>query len=164
MLFGLQLCERILLVTENLIMALQNESMSAAEAQEIADLAFDTLKDMRNDDAFKLFSNCYLESIHEKTNTEEASLPRKCKAPRCANVGEGENFHSATIEEHYHQKYLKVLNGAIAGIEERFNQPGYFIYKHLRSLLIKNSKAQSKKIIQVKSKKCFPSMEMTFRK
>ena len=50
--FGLKLCERILLITDNLSMTLQKESMSAAEAQEIAKLTVDTLKGMRNDDAF----------------------------------------------------------------------------------------------------------------
>ena len=57
MLFGLKVCERILLITDNLSMTLQKESVSAPEAQEIAKLTVDTLKDIRNDDVFKLFSN-----------------------------------------------------------------------------------------------------------
>ena len=101
MLFGLKLCERILLITDNLSMTLQKESMSAAEAQEIAKLTVDILKGMRNDDASKLFFQL-VELICEKTATEEASLPRKRKAPRHLEVGEGESYHSATIEEHYH--------------------------------------------------------------
>ena len=84
-LFGLKLCERIPLITDNLSMTLQKESMSAAEAQVIAKLTVDTLKGMRNDDAFKLFFQL-VESICEKTDTEEASLPRKRKAPRCLEV------------------------------------------------------------------------------
>ena len=36
LLFGLKLCERILKITDNLSMALQTESLSAAEAQSIA--------------------------------------------------------------------------------------------------------------------------------
>ena len=57
MLFGLKLCERILLITDNLRMTLQKESMSPSEVHEIAKLTVDTLNGMRNDDAFKLFSN-----------------------------------------------------------------------------------------------------------
>ena len=133
MLFGLKLCESILLITDNLSMTLQKESMSAAEAQEIAQLTVDV---------FKLFFQL-VESIHEKTDTEEeASLPRKCKAPRRLEVGKGENYHSATIEEHYRQKYFEALDLAITGIEERFNQPGYDMYKHLESLLLKAAKQE----------------------
>ena len=117
LLFGLKLCERILLITDNLSMTLQKESMSAAEAQEIAQLTVDTLKGMRNDDAFKLFFQL-VESICERTNTEEAILPRKRKAPRRLEVGEGEGHHSATVEEHYRQKYFEALDLAINGIQE----------------------------------------------
>ena len=115
--------------------------MSAAEAQEIAKLTVDTLKGMRNDDAFKLFFQL-VESIHEKNDTEEVSLPRKCKAPKHLEVGEGESYHSATLEEHYRQNYFEALDLAITGIKERFNQPGYAIYEHLESLLLKAAKQE----------------------
>ena len=61
---------------------------------------------MRNDDAFKLFFQL-VESICGKTDTEEASLPKKRKAPRRLEVGEGESYHSATIEKHCRQKYFE---------------------------------------------------------
>ena len=57
MFFGLKLCERILLITDNLSMTFQKGSMSVAEAQDIAKLTVDTLKGMRNDNVFKLFSD-----------------------------------------------------------------------------------------------------------
>ena len=115
--------------------------MSAAEAQEIAKLTVDILKGMRNDDASKLFFQL-VESICEKTHTEEANLPRKHKVPRRLEVGKGESYHSATIEEHYRQNYLEALDLAITGIEERFNQPGYAIYKTLRISSFESSKAR----------------------
>ena len=64
LLFGLKLCERILLITDNLSMTLQKESMSAAEAEEIAKLTVDTLKGMINDNALMLFFRL-LESLRE---------------------------------------------------------------------------------------------------
>ena len=112
--------------------------MSATEAQEIAQLIVDTLKGMRNDDAFKQL----VESICERTDTEEAILPRKRKAPRRLEVGKGEGHYSATVEEHYRQKYFEALDLAINGIQERFNQPGYAIYKQLESLLLKAAKQE----------------------
>ena len=77
-------------------MTLQNESMSAAEAQEIAKLTVDTLKGIRNDDSFKLFFQL-IESLREKTDTEEPILPRKRKAFWHLEVGEGEGYHSSTV-------------------------------------------------------------------
>ena len=65
LLFGLKLCERILLIAGNLSMTLEKESMSAAEAQETAKLTVDTLKGMRNDNALMLFFQL-LESLCEK--------------------------------------------------------------------------------------------------
>ena len=47
-LFGLHLCERILKMTDNLSKTLQNESLSAAEAQRIARQAVTTLKSLRS--------------------------------------------------------------------------------------------------------------------
>ena len=52
--------------------------MSAAVAQEIAKLTVDYLKGMRNDDVFMFFFQL-LESLQEKTDTEEATLPRRIK-------------------------------------------------------------------------------------
>ena len=63
-------------------MTLQKGSMSAAEAQGISKLIVDTLKGMRNDDACKLFFQL-VETIHIKTDTEEATLPRRRKIPKC---------------------------------------------------------------------------------
>ena len=51
-LFGLKLCERI---SDNLSATLQNQTLSAAEAQSIAQMTIRTLQSMRSDEAFKLF-------------------------------------------------------------------------------------------------------------
>lgn len=48
LLFGLKLCEWILKITDRLSGTLQKESLSAAEAQDIAALTVKTLKDMED--------------------------------------------------------------------------------------------------------------------
>ena len=63
---------------------------------------------MRNDDVFKLFFEL-VESIREKIDTEEASLPRKRKAPRRLEAREGESYHSATIESIIVKNAMKLL-------------------------------------------------------
>ena len=126
LLFGLQLSMKIL--TDNLRKTLQKQSMSAAEGQFVAE-------SMRTDEDFTAFfdvCNCF----RERTNTNLPILPQKRKAPRRFEIGTGEETHSATVEDHYCQAYFEVLDLAIAGISNRFNQPGYAIYNSLESLLV----------------------------
>ena len=59
---GLQLCERILLITDNLSMTLEKGSMFAAEAQEIAKLNVDTLKGMKN--LMMIYISCFSNLYH----------------------------------------------------------------------------------------------------
>ena len=135
LLFGLHLCERILKITDNLSKTLQTKSLSASEAQGIAKYTVQTLKGMRKD-MFELFFK-HVEYLRERTDTEEPSLPRKRKAPKHIEVGEGDGYHSPTIEDHYRQCYFEALDLAISSIQERFDQPGYVIYQNLEELLLK---------------------------
>ena len=77
LLFGLKLCERILKITDNLSKTLQKQSLSAAEAQTIAEMTVKTLKGIRTDEAFELFFQL-LERIRDSTDTEEPSQYTRC--------------------------------------------------------------------------------------
>ena len=129
LLFGLQLK-----ITDNLSRTLQKQSMSAAEGQSVAELTVKTLKSMRTDENFTFFALC--NCFRECTNTNLPVLPRKKKAPRRFEIGTEEGSHSATVEDHYRRGYFEVLDLAIAGISDRFNQLGYAIYNNLESLLV----------------------------
>lgn len=135
-LFGLKLCERILLVTDNLSKTLQNQSMTAAEGQVIAMLTIQTLEKMRNEDTFKLFFQ-RLEQLRVFTDSEDPTLPRRKRAPKRLEVGDGIGYHATTVEEHYRIQYYEVLDLAISGIKKRFDQPGYAMYKNVEQLLVK---------------------------
>ena len=134
--FGLQLCKRILLITDNLSKTLQKQSLSAAEGQEVVKLTLQTLKDMRSVDSFDLFFSL-VEKVRQQTGCDEPVLPRKRKAPKHLEVGSAERFHSTSVEEHYRQLYFEALDLVITGITDRFDQPGYVIYKNLEGLLVK---------------------------
>ena len=67
----------------------------------------------------------------------EPSLPRKRKASCRFEIYDGEGYHSLTVEEHYCTMYFEALDYAVSGIKERFDQPGYEIYKNLEGLLVK---------------------------
>lgn len=149
-LFGLQLCGRILMITDNLSKSLQTESMSAAEGQALAMLTVKTLEKMRNEDDYKLFFE-RLEILRAHTDTEEPCVPRRKRAPRRIEIGEGPGYHSASVEEHYRAQYYEVLDLAISSIKDRFDQPGYAAYKSVEELLMKaaNSKDYSAELQKV---------------
>ena len=109
LLFGLDLCERILKITDNLNKIIQNESMSASEAQSTANQTVLTLKGMRNDTMFDLFYQ-HVDFLHQRTVTEGPFLPRKRKAPRWFEVREGEDYYSPLVEEYYRKLYHEALN------------------------------------------------------
>ena len=136
LLFGLHLSMKILKITDNLSRNLQTRSMSAPEGQSVAELSVKTLQLMRNDESFDAFFrlvNCF----REQTGTSSPKLPRKRKVPSRFEVGEGkESYNDSSIEDHYRRLYFEVLDLAVTGISQRFNQPGYSIYKNLENLLV----------------------------
>ena len=133
LLFGLKLCERILKVTDNLSKTLQQSSLSAANAQHIASLTVTTLCKMRTDGAFQAIS-ALVESLGTSVGAEQPSLPRKRKVPRRIDNGSGE-----TVEEHYRLQYFEAVDLAVQSINDRFNQPGYAVYRNLEELLLKGA-------------------------
>ena len=157
LLFGFKLCERILKITDNLNRTLQKQSLSAVQAQTIADLTVKTLKGMRTDEAFDLFFKL-VQQLSDKTNTAEPSLPRKRKAPKHFEVGDGDRNHSPTVMEYYRRQYFEALDLATSSIHDRFDQPGYAVYKNLEALLFK---AANKRNILLSFNKSFPPMETT---
>ena len=121
---GLHLWEITLKITDYLSKTIQNDSMSASEAQSTAQQTVLKLEGMRNDTVFDLFSQ-HADSLHH-TVTEEPSLPRKRKAPRQFEVGEGEVYHSQTVEEYSRKFYYEALDSAVSCLLEGFNKPGLY--------------------------------------
>jgi len=52
-------------------------------------------------------------------------------------IGDGKSYHALTVEEHYRTMYFEALDFSLSSIKERFDQPGYRIYKNLEGLLVK---------------------------
>ena len=85
---------------------------------------------MRTDKAFVLF----LEIVKcdcDRLDTDQPTLARKRKAPKCFEVGEGDRYHSPTVQDYFRMIYYEALDLAVSSIQERFNQPGYAIYSNL---------------------------------
>ena len=138
LLFGLKLCEQVLKMTDNLSRTLQKPSLSAAEAQHIASLTVTTLSQMRTDAAFMAFFGL-VECLRTSAEVEQPSLPRKRRVPRRIDDGATRGHFSETVEEHYRLQYFEAIDLAVASIKDRFDQPGYAIYRNLEELLIKGA-------------------------
>ena len=63
-------------------------------------------------------------------------LPCKRRAPQRYEVGSAEGSHSTTVKDLYRCQYYEVLDIAITSITNRFDQPGYAMYKNLEGLLV----------------------------
>ena len=85
LLFGLELSNKILCITDNLSKALQSQSMTAAEGQKVAELSVQTLKSMRTDECFTTFFR-FVNKLRQNNGVAEAVLPRARKAPHRFDV------------------------------------------------------------------------------
>ena len=115
LLFGLKLCERVLKETDNLSKTLQLQSLSADESQCLEEMTCLTLRGMKTEQAFDLFFQ-RLELLLHQASVAEPSLPRSRKLPKWLEYGDGEAFHSSTVEEHYRRKYFEVLDLEVCSI------------------------------------------------
>ena len=79
----------ILRHADNLSKTLQSSTISAPEGQRVAQLTVTVLENMRTSEAFSLL----WESFKRKSSVleiEEPSLPRRRRAPRRYEIGDGE--------------------------------------------------------------------------
>ena len=133
-LFGLCLGDWILRHTDNLSKTLQSPSLSAADNQQLAQLICNTLDCLRNQELFSLLWD-KVSGMQEKLQIDQAMLPRRHKAPRQFEVGDGQGTFTETVEDYFRAKYYVVIDAALACIRQRLNQPGYQTYHCLENLL-----------------------------
>ena len=139
--FGSMLCELVLKHTDNLSRTLQHASMSAAEGQHITAMTVATLNSMRSDDQFDLFWDLVVLKA-EELGVDEPKLPRKRKLPHRYDDGSSSGDFPSTPKAHFKPAYFEAIDLITNCIQERFDQPGYQIYRSLETLLVKASKRE----------------------
>ena len=77
--------------------------------------------------------------VIERTGVDGPVLPRKRNAPIRYDDGNGQSYHSPTVDEHYRVEYFEAIDLAINSIQYRFDQPGYTIYRNLEAMLLNAS-------------------------
>nr|XP_011435340.2 zinc finger MYM-type protein 1-like [Crassostrea gigas] len=136
-LFGVSLGYEILRHTDNLSRTLQKKDLSAAEGQHITELSLTTLSEMRNKDSFDTF----WESLNNKLDdldVSEPRLPRRRKMPKRLETGNAPPEFATSEKELYKQMYYKALDLVMSCVKERFDQPGFRVYRHLEDVLLKS--------------------------
>lgn len=141
-LFGCLLGELVLQHTDNLSKTLQNQSLSAAEGQQSANLTVKTLQSIRTDQMFDLFWEKATMSA-DKLSLDPPSLPRKRRCPSRFETGLAEPEYHDSPKSLFKASYFEALDFVTTSIKERFNQPGYEIYINLQELLTKAAKGES---------------------
>ena len=141
--WGVTLGELILRHTDNLSHTLQKADISAAEGQKIAGLTVKTLQSLRTDSNFQLFwEKITREADQQQVN--EPSLPRRRKTPRRFESGntDGYSFASTPVD-HYRWVYYEAIDLITTCINNRFDQPGYKIYRNIEDLLLKAANTEN---------------------
>ena len=101
-----------------------------------------TLTKIRTDQSFHLFFTL-VKNLSQSLNVEEPVLPRKRKVPRHFDDGRANNsFFSEAVEDWYRVAYFEALDLVIEAIKDRFDQPGYAIYRNLEELLVKGASGE----------------------
>ena len=137
-LFGLLLGSLLLRHGDNLSKTLQHKTMSSAEGQHLAKLTVDVLKSLRVNNKFALFYEKVL-LYQQKLGINPPALPRKRRAPRRLEVGTSADDHPSSVEDHYRRAHYEALDVVIQAIADRFDQPGYQVYRNLEELILKAS-------------------------
>ncbi len=75
-------------------------------------------------------------------DVDDPQLPRQRKRPRRYDDGASADF-PITVEDMYRRVYFEVLDLITETIKNRFDQPGYKMYRHLEELLMKASKKEN---------------------
>lgn len=134
-LFGVMLGEKVLMYADNLSRTLQQKDLSAAEGQVAAKLTLQRLANLRKDQEFEKFWVTMLDKASVE-NVDQPVLPRKRRVPPSREVGVSDGENPATPKDHYRRIYFEALDVIMATITERFDQPGYLVYKDLQTLLL----------------------------
>lgn len=83
--------------------------------------------------------------LQEQLDVGEPVLPRRRKTPRRYEIGAGDGTFPDTPKQFFRQHYFEVLDLVVNFIKQRFNQPGYGVYRHLEDLLLKAARCEDYK-------------------
>ena len=116
-------------------------NISAAEGQKLASMTITTLLQCRSDVAYDLFWK-RIEESGRSLDISEPALPRRRKLPRRLDEGsDGTTFQNP--KDYYRKRYFEAIDFIVSSIQDRFDQPGYRMYKNVENLIINTIKREN---------------------
>lgn len=140
--FGVVLGRMILGHTDNLSKSLQVKTLSAAEGQKQAKLTTQTLQSIRSDEMYELFW-LKVTKLAEDLDADPPILPRRRKRPKKYDQGSAEPEYPESPKASFRASYFEALDLAINSIVQRFDQPGFEVYRNLQEIVIKAARRQN---------------------
>lgn len=139
--YAINLAELILRHSDNLSRTLQKTNISAAEGQDVASLTVKTLLSSRSEEKFACFWK-YINhlAIAKDLEVDDPKLPRRRKRPKRYESGLAEAEFPTSVEGYYRKIYFEAIDLVTNCIKDRFDQPGFRVYRHLQDLLLKAAK------------------------
>ena len=64
------------------------------------------------------------------------ALPRPRKVYRRLDDGASQCYQSPSVQEHYSRLYYEAMDLAITSIKDRFDPPGFHMYRNLETVLV----------------------------
>ena len=141
-LFGVSLGHLVLQVADNLSVALQQKSLSAADGQRLAQETIRALQKLRSEDEFSKFWSGVL-TRQSSLDVGEPEMPRRRKAPARLEVGSSTPSFPSCVEDHFRPMFYQAIDTIINSIRERFDQPSLKQYQQLEDLLLKAASGKS---------------------
>ena len=126
--FGIVLGELLLRRGDNLSQTLKSPHISAAEGHKFARMTLQTLQSLRSEENFMLFW-AKVTKLSDDLEVNDPLLPRRRERPLQYEEGRSDGHHPREVEDLYRQIYYEALDLITNGIQQRFDQPGYEIFK-----------------------------------
>ena len=101
---------------------------------ELVNLVLVSLRMKQTDSEFEKFWN-QLRSEVSQLHVEEPTLPRKRKKPKCFDESVSHHLYE-TPKDLYRRTHFEAWDNVIQGIEERFQQKDFLIYRNVQDIFL----------------------------
>ena len=136
--FGLNIGHKLLTITDNLSISLQNQKMSAISGQKQARLTIRTVEKMRTEEIFNLI----FDFVQKKAS--EPEIGRKTASPNYSTFeyldgcesSSSDDQHQQAPKEKYCQSYYEIIDLSINCHKERFESKTFETSAMMENVLI----------------------------
>ena len=101
---------------------------------ELVNFALVSLRTKRTDAEFDKFWNQLISEVSQ-LDVEEPTLPRKRKMPKRFDEFASHHFYE-TPKDLYRRTYFEAYDNVIQGIEKRFQQKDFLIYRNIQDIFL----------------------------